>query len=351
MFKRLSMYIFIVLIFAVPVASFLEPDSERSELLNSSLQQTPEINSESTANSIISEAQQYVEDQFVKHESIFKIKNIWDYILRIDSSPKFYYIPELNMSYKYDHQVITEPSYIKGFDDVCENNQETNFLYYVVPSKRDYIPDEYMKYDYNQNTNAYRQDMIKQDLSMYNCIDTSYNPDLLKVTDFYNFDHHYNSKGVFKIYNDLLNTYNELYNYNFKPIEAKDLKEVEVSSQFYINDLIAGIIPNYTMEKMPKNASVDEGNPYEVIDYKRKGLYENPNAEDGKILLVTDSFGQAMLPYITENFASIESVDFYYFAANPEELEEKFVLSDYDTVIIYTFDYNVYQNQDYAVSK
>lgn len=350
MFKKISMYFFIIIIFSVAIASYIEPDSERSDLLNSNLQQLPVPDSESSIDTIISESQQYVEDQFVNHEQIFTLKYAWDYLLRIDGSPKFYFIPKLNISYKHDTQVITEPSYIKGFDDVCSNHQETNFLYYVVPSKRDYIPYEYIKYDYNQEPTSYRQAIIKQDLDLYDCINTSYDPSLLKITDFYNYDHHYNSSGIYKVYNNLIDTYNNLFNTNYQPILKEQLKQVPVSSQFDLNSLFVDIIEGYKIEYLPIDANVDEGNPYDVIDYKRKGLYENPQASDGKILFITDSFGQGMLPYITENFASIESVNFYEYAADPSILAEKLKTDEYDTVIIYTFDYNVYQNQDYQVS-
>lgn len=350
MFKKLSMYVFIILIFIIPIASYIEKDSDISILLNSSLQQLPEIDKEKTANELITEYQQYVEDQFVGHEKIFKFRYIMDYFLRINGVAKYYFIPDLNMSYRYEFQVITEPAYIKGFDDVCENNKDTNFLYYVVPSKRVYTPDEYIKYDYNQNSLEYRQAMINSNLDMYDCVNTTYNTDVLKLTDYYNYDHHYNSKGVFKVYKDLINNYNQLFNYNYKPLEVKDLKEVNVSSELYLNDLFNKVIQNYTTEVMPKNAKVGEGNSYQMIGYERKAIYENPDAEGGKILFITDSYGQGMLPYLTENFSTVESIDFYLYAAHPNLLEEEFVLSDYDTVLIYTYDNAVYQNQAFDIT-
>lgn len=350
MSKKISMYTFIILIFIVPIASFIDKDSEKSELLNSSLQMWPSVKEDKSVNELIAEFQQYFEDQIIGHETIFKIKDKWEYLLHIKSSAIYYDIPKLNISYQYDKQVITEPAYIKDFDETCSNYQDTNFLYYVVPDRRVSIPDEYVKYDYNQYSNEYRQEMIRKDLDLYKCINTSYNPDMLKLTDYYNYDHHYNSKGVYLVYSDLINTYNKLFNTNLKILQKEELKTVEVSSQLYLNDKLNDIIPNFTTETLPKNAKVGKGTPYKVIGYKREGLYENPSADAGKILFITDSYGQAMLPYITEDFASIESVNFYDYASDPSLLDEKLKANKYDTVIIYTYDYNVYQNQEYKIS-
>ncbi len=342
---KFSSIFFLLFIFSIPVLSFVQEDTEKSKILNSNLQTLPLATDEKLSpNEYIAKLNKYVEDQIIGHEKAFEIKYKLDFYLGRNNNTKYYYIPKLNIHYQYDEKNIYDSSYVSGFDDVCAANPDTDFLYYVVPGKRNSIPDKYVATDYNQVSNAERQTKIKENLSQYQCITTEYKPDLLNLTDYYNYNHHYNSNGVYKTYIDFMTTYNNLYGTDYELMEPNDLKEIDVPSVFYQNDLTNDKIDNYTTERIPANME-EKGtsNAYRMISQNRVGYYQNPNPtpEGEDVLFVTDSFGQGMLSFIMEEFNSVNSVNFYDYAEDPQLLEDELENNDYDRVIIYSYDYNV----------
>lgn len=346
---KVTSIVFLFIIFFFPLASLYSEDEEVSNVLNSTLQTLPILNQDDTIKETIETTDSYVEDQIFAHEMIYKLKYRMDYRMGKKNQSVYYYIPELNISYQFDGgansdvKTIEEASYISEFDDICKENTNTEFFYYVAPGKRNSIPDEYVKYDYNQNTNKYRQTLIRDILSDYECITTKYDENLLKLTDYYNYNHHYNSTGIYKVYKDFLNSYNDIYGTSYTPLEEKDLKSVPVSSVYALNNLFNDTVENFTEEKAPINVESESTNPYNAISEDRVGFYQNPNPSDDAedILFVTDSFGQGLLPYIVTNFNTINSVNFYDYAADPTLLEKELDENEYDRVVIYSYDFNV----------
>lgn len=343
---------FLGIITVMPILSILSEDHDRSKILNSSLQTLP-LNTkdeELSLSQYISLANSYLEDQTFGHEYFFKLKYQLDYYTNRNNDTTEYYIPELDINYQYDDRDITKSTSNADFEQICKDNSDTDFFYYVIPDKRNSIPDEYVKYDYMQLPISYRQEKVKENLANYECITTSYNPDLLELSDFYNYNHHYNSTGVLKVYTDLMTTYNQTYNEDYDLLTLDDMHYTDVSSNFYSNPLITDPVDDFTEEFRPADQEFPESDsPYVKISYSREGTYTNPDPNNGgeDILFVTDSFGQGMLPYISENFNSIVSLNYYDIAKNPELLREQLDNNDYDRVIMFTYDYNTL-NRDNA---
>lgn len=233
--------------------------------------------------------------------------------------------------YKGLHQVI--PVETENFVKVVEAHQnyfeeELNipFLFFVGPDKHyvypEYLPKYMEKYEgANQNFEKTRTALLNRGINYLEI------PDFIKSKKtrdqllYLKSDTHWNSQGAFEAYQELMKNIQKQFP-NIHILEKEDLKEIQKKRKgdaYQAMGGFEGVIPleleNYLMIDPPEkevstlNLSFKwvpfEGSVNDVGFTMKPILIETDQTEAPVLLLVRDSFSDALLPYLEHSFSKI----------------------------------------------
>ena len=338
-YARFLTALFCLFLGGLMVWQFLLPDRARSDVENRTLQQVPEFSWEALRDgTYTSEVEEYVADQFPLRDEWTGLKARTEQLI----GKRLF-----NNVYLCDGETL-----ISKVDAPAGGLEETN-LHYVtqlagntdipvylglIPSAaevwRDKLPEGAESWDQN----AYLQQAADTGLPLidFSAALTAHAGEPI----FYRTDHHWTSLGAFYGANALLESLGR------EPLKEQDFTPETASTDFngtlYSQSGIHWLTPD-TMEYWVeedgltvtswRTGSPEPGQLYDRSYLDQKDKYSsflggnqplcvirNENARDGgRLLLIRDSYSDALAPFLAQSFAEVHLLDLRYYRMSPAQ--------------------------------
>lgn len=348
--KNPLLYGFMIILFCLTIADIVKGDKKFSDLENRNLRQKVEFTVSSFFNGDFSkEYEEYINDQFIGRDIWINIKSRSEYTLGKIENNGIIYGDENFLFDKFSsvdlERLNTNTLALKEF-----------FSRYGDKSKVMLIPNSYEVYKEYLPKGAPSVDQESYIEKIYNELpDKKGTVDILEVMRknknqyiYYKTDHHYTINGAYLSYRAFMESIGE------KPKDISYWGEAIKIEDFY---------GTYFSKAKPFNAQKDILSYYEIkglsmkigeetydnlYDYNylktrdKYSLYlrgnnpltiiKNNNLKNGKkLLVIKDSFGNSMIPFLTAHYEEIQVVDLRSFMP---KLSEYIKDNEYDNIIV-----------------
>ena len=338
--KHIIALLFAAALLAGSVTFIVLPKKEFSENENRNLAEFPEISFDAIeSGDFTSELEVYLRDHFPLRDSFMKLKTSFQFALgykKIDSV-------HIGKERLFQDVALPDASgLIKSSNSLISSleNKDIKTSVILLPTASEIYKDELPSY-----TKCFDENKVINDiLSEIEC-DISINPtDMLKQKSrdtniFYHSDHHWTTTAAFYVY-ELFSAKAEN---DFSPIEEYE-KEV-ISNEFFgslystvpddskIDEVHTLSHPDISFKAYYTKSIMTEPSEYEYfasefLDKKDKYCYfgggnfplvilENEKATaDCEIAVIKDSYANAFVPFLAENYSKIYVIDPRYFVGN-----------------------------------
>lgn len=358
--KNLLMIIlFFITITIFPVVAIILPDKNFSENENRILAEIPKADIRSLRDeSFMNGIEAYISDQFPGRESWIIAKNNIDSLIGKTEIGGVITLENqmVEIWKEYDETLVNKN--LKYINDFARNNPSLNVSFILSPTVQGVSMEKLPEY-------AGLLDQSEFISECYNEMEDLQTIDIFQVLSecsgeyiFYRTDHHWTSLGAYFAYTKYCQCQ------GIEPYDLADFEKQEVSNSFrgtlFSKTLDKGIEtdridyyilkenePEVIVEVLGENQSNDGLYYREYLEEKDKYssflgsneaiVYIKSNiASNGKsLLLIKDSYANALVPFLSKHFENIIMVDLRYL--NPRTVE-KINLSEYSDVL---FTYNV----------
>ncbi len=344
---KISVLIFLIIIFGFTLATLIVPKKEFSANENRNLAQMPKFSFESLKSGEFGKNyDEYLSDQFVLRDTWIAIKTLSDMALQKKDINGVYlgkdnylfethdFVDEANAKKNADRMI----SFVNKYGDVLGKD---NVQVMLVPTAGVTLNDKMPAYAITFDQNTYMDD-IKSQINKGTFIDVrEMLSDKKGEYIYYKTDHHMTSLGNYYLYcqwakvNDVnaksLNDYNisskdgfagSLYSkINF----ALELDRVDV---YKPKDDV-----NYQVTYDKKNTSnelyvfsaLEEKDKYQVFlgGNHSEIRIKSDNHNGKKLLVIRDSYANSFIPFISDNYEEVIMVDFRYYRSSVSKLIEE----------------------------
>ncbi len=347
--------LFAVAIIGVSAIDMLKPAREYSELENKQLAQTPTFTVQSfLENEFSPKFEQSVNDQFIMRDSWIDIKSRSEYLMgKLENNGIIfgsdgYLFEKLDMV--DEDNIMANTSAIEIFAQKVDIPTTVA----VVPSSSEILSDklpqgvelvnqrEYINKIYEQ------LDGVADTVDMYSALQSD-------EQVYYRTDHHWTAHGAWLGYNDVSKSL------GINPIELDNYSKSEVTDFFgtYYSKSKAFGTNSDTINYYPQldgtlTTPIDEYDSFYDLDAfettdkygaflhgnngvatMKSDVETSENEEKGKLLVVKDSYANALLPYISANYDEVVVVDLRYYAQPISALIEQEEITD--VLVLYSF--------------
>jgi len=319
-----------------------------SDLENRKLKTKVEFNLKGFFNGSFSKNyEEYVNDQFVMRDQWINLKSRSEYVLGKIENNDIIYGEDKYLFDKFtkidEERMIGN---VKGVNKFIENtDKDVSFMI---------VPNSYEIYREKLPTGS---PLINQQIEInkiYEDTEGSNDIDLLKVMSsnkedyiYYKTDHHWTTYGAYIAYKEFIESIGE------KSVNLEGLEEVRVNDFYgtYFSkakpfNAISDVLTYYNFENIEMDIQGEKyNNLYDYSYLYSRDKYsmflrgnnaitviKNKNLTNGKKLLVfKDSFGNSMIPFLTQNFEEIHVVDLRSFMLKVNDYVKE---NDFDNILI-----------------
>ena len=338
-YARFLTAVFCLFLGGLMVWQFLLPDRERSDVENRTLQQVPEFSWEALRDgTYTSEVEAYVADQFPLRDEWTGLKARTEQLIGKRLFNNIYLCEDETLISKVDAPVDGLDQTNLGYVTQLAGNTDVPVYLGLIPSAaevwRDKLPEGAASWDQN----GYLQQAADTGLPQidFSAALTAHAGEPI----FYRTDHHWTSLGAFYGANALLESLGR------EPLKEQDFTPETASTDFngtlYSQSGIHWLTPD-TMEYWVEEdgltvTSWRTGSPEPSQLYDRSYLTEkdkyssflggnqplcvirNENARDGgRLLLIRDSYSDALAPFLAQSFAEVHLLDLRYYRLSPAQ--------------------------------
>ena len=338
-YARLITALFCLFLGGLMVWQFLLPDRERSDVENRTLQQVPEFSWEALRDgTYTSEVEAYVADQFPLRDEWTGLKARTEQLIGKRLFNNIYLCEDETLISKVDAPATVERCVNLGYVTQLAGNTDVPVYLGLIPSAaevwRDKLPEGAASWDQN----AYLAQAADTGLPMidFSAALTAHAGEPI----FYRTDHHWTSLGAFYGANALLESLGR------EPLKEQDFTPETASTDFngtlYSQSGIHWLTPD-TMEYWVeedgltvtswRTGSPEPGQLYDRSYLTQKDKYSsflggnqplcvirNENARDGgRLLLIRDSYSDALAPFLAQSFAEVHLLDLRYYRMSPAQ--------------------------------
>ncbi len=381
---RISIFIFILLICTFPLVSFLKEDKDFSDQENRILASQPVLTAEAVFNgSYGKNFENYVQDQLAGRDGLVALKTTGDRVIGKHDNGSVYFGKE-GMLFAIEtietDQLLKNTDYVNIFSERLKKIYALDVSFMVVPTateiEKDLLPKNAPVPDESAAIKTVKENFTGRFCDVTENLLTHRNEYI-----YYRSDHHWTTIGAYYAYRQyaaeiLEGRQENTFDYNtFLPPQQAGYEVKAVSSSFLgTNDSKAPGIGTkmdtiFVIEKSGEEAEenfsmyiadssftsertmesiYDESflakkdqysyflsgnNPVTVIekavDEKKRTEETGSNPESVKnLLVIKDSYANCFIPFLTADFDRIVAVDLRYFRKSPDELIEKYKITD-----------------------
>jgi len=354
--NKLIVIVFIIYILVFSLGSVIAKDRHFSMMENRNLAQFPKANVESVLNGDFSESfENYMSDQLVFKDFLVRLKVGENRILNQSSVNGVFFAKDnmLIQDYKNPYnQLSKNVGYVSEF--VCQN-KDFSVSWLIIPNAC---------YIYEDKLPAYASCYDQKEVLVYilgnadesiNVIDCS-NELMEEKNDyiFYKTDHHWTINGAYIGYKKLCDSL------GLNATKKSEYKISTVNEDFlgslYCNapsfgqaadkiELFSNPLGEYQVFYADKNITTDslynednlktkdkytvylDGN-HSLIRIKSNHVNEQYNENEGKLLVIKDSYAHSLLPLLADNYSEIVVVDLRYYHQSVSELARESKITD-----------------------
>ena len=338
-YARFLTAVFCLFLGGLMVWQFLLPDRERSDVENRTLQQVPEFSWEALRDgTYTSEVEAYVADQFPLRDEWTGLKARTEQLIGKRLFNNIYLCEDETLISKVDAPVDGLDQTNLGYVTQLAGNTDVPVYLGLIPSAaevwRDKLPEGAASWDQN----AYLAQAADTGLPLIDFFAalTAHAGEPI----FYRTDHHWTSLGAFYGANALLESLGR------EPLKEQDFTPETASTDFngtlYSQSGIHWLTPD-TMEYWVeedgltvtswRTGSPEPGMLYDRSYLDQKDKYSsflggnqplcvirNENARDGgRLLLIRDSYSDALAPFLAQSFAEVHLLDLRYYRLSPAQ--------------------------------
>lgn len=326
LFKKLTVSIFLVSIFAIPTLMFFTEDKSINEIENKILQKFPRFNYENIKSGrFMNDFDKYMSDQFPGRNLFLYAKNGVNYTLGHREFRNVYVTDSGKLLEKYTENKDTINYNVNKINDLCKDIKAKKTLF-LVPNSISLYSEELPSFYLTDS----QEDSIKtinqiSDIDVYTPLNV-----LKKHKDeyiYYNTDHHWTQLGAKIAFEDF---YNKKLDYNYSMVSNSFF------GSYYSKVMLKGIKPdsiysylelkNFECEfdgeksnSLYDNDKLNTKNKYQYFlngDPAEGVIYGDG---DGEILVIKDSFAHNFLPFLTQIYEKIHVLDPRYSNQNISE--------------------------------
>lgn len=345
---------FVVLLFVVMFLNIITPTSKTSVAENRELQQRPSMSlSRLLDGKFASEYTKFLSDQFINRDGLIKIKAKFDlmtgkkeingvYIAKND------YLME-GFKRSDDNSTLSKLSEINKFTN---NNTGLKVSMMLVPNKVEIYSNLLPKSNPNDSQKEY-VNFVKKNLDskikvveLFDVFEKNKN----NIDLYFKTDHHWTTDGAYLAYVEYCKALNlepinenmlerNLASDSFKgSLYYKNGAEIGFPDELYLylnkNEDKPVLVKYYDdLKKVPSLYDVSKlqgRDPYEVFtggNHTQIKIRTNIDTKR-KLLVVKDSYANAMLPFLVNNFSEITVVDLRYFTGSLQDVIQNNELTD-----------------------
>lgn len=347
---------FLAFICVFAFGSVIAKDRDFSDMENRNLTKFPEITGETIVSGEFTENfEKYMSDQIIFKDFLVKLKVIENLALNQKYINGVYFAEDmLIQDYQNPYnQLGTNVSYVNEF---AEANSDLNCTWLLIPNAcyvyEDRLPSYASCYDQSEVL-AYIYGSVSDEIAVTDCFD-----ELMANKDeyiYYKTDHHWTMQGAYigyESYCEFVGIEDSSEFANNTDFDLSDVYDIEVASDEFYGTLYSNVPTfsaepdevllyhkpdgEYTVEYLDEGWTSDSLYNYENLEIKDKyttyldgnhsiiKITSNAVSEDnGKLLVVKDSYAHSFLPLLADNYSEIMVVDLRYYHDSVSKLAKE----------------------------
>ena len=347
---------FLAFICVFAFGSVIAKDRDFSDMENRNLTKFPEITGETIVSGEFTEDfEKYMSDQIIFKDFLVKLKVIENLALNQKYINGVYFAEDmLIQDYQNPYnQLGTNVSYVNEF---AETNSDLNCTWLLIPNAcyvyEDRLPSYASCYDQSEVL-AYIYGSVSDEIAVTDCFD-----ELMANKDkyiYYKTDHHWTMQGAYIGYESYCEFVGIEDSYEFAnntDFDLSDAYDIEVASDEFYGTLYSSAPTfsaepdevlfyhnpdgEYTVDYLDEGWMSDSLYNYENLEIKDKyTTYLDGNhsiikitsnavsGDNGKLLVVKDSYAHSFLPLLADNYSEIIVVDLRYYHESVSELAKE----------------------------
>lgn len=323
-------YLFSGIILVITLLDILSKDKDISEIENRKLQNKPKFKTEDYINGNFKDKyNKYLDDQFVFRDEFITLKGVSEKLLLKKENNGVYFGKDGYLLEKVlevsDLKIENNIKYINKF--IENNNLKTSIM--IVPNSfyilRDKLPIKAKEIE--------SKEIIDK---IYKEVDKASSIDLIKPLEdkkddyiFYKTDHHWTTLGAFIGYKEYLNSlgkeaitlenFKEEKEFNFLGSYFSKSKNIfiepDIISYYDFNNLeifIDGVKKESLIDRDYFKGR-DKYSAFLSSNNKLTKIINKDLKTNEKLLVIKDSYGNSLVPFLTQSFKEVHVVDLRYF--------------------------------------
>ncbi|MBS4957436.1 MAG: hypothetical protein KHZ99_10385 [Clostridium sp.] len=351
--RNYLLYSFVIVIISFTMIGLISDNKEFSELENRKLKTSVTFSIKNFLDgNFQKDYESYINDQFPLRDNWISLKSMNEYILGKIENNGIIYGSNGELFEKFDS--LDEEKFknnVEAIKKFAENYYDKVSLM-IIPSSYEI---------YKENLPMGSPIIPQEELinEIYNFSSFTNNIDVMKeLLDnknsyiYYKTDHHWTTYGAYLAYSKFIDSING------NKVNLKDFKEVElpnfygtyyskaklfniepdIMTYYDFNNLTMEIVGDKIYDSIYDYSKETLRDKYSLFLYGNNPLTIIKNKDiknDKKILVIKDSFGNSLVPFLTQNFEEIHVIDLRYFSSKLSSYLEK---NDFeDILIIYNF--------------
>ena len=358
-------FLFVLFIFGFAIAGIIQKDRDFSEMENRNLAEAPKFSWQNLkSGKFTSDIESYMSDQVFLKDNLVTLKTdcerlmLKNYQNGVYIGKEGYYIQQYTEN---KAQIEKNIGYINDWAEKIDKKVPIKFL--VAPNSVCINSDKLPKYAVNDNqldSIKYIENKISDKVKVINAYDN-----LMKLKDngqqvFYKTDHHWTYTGAIAGFELLTNDeakkaiveydnsirckdfYGTLYSKAPSTLAKADEIVYPMHSGksnytvFYVkeNKTTDTLIDESFLEKKDKYAGFLGGN------FARVDIKNDKAAVDKKVLVLKDSYANAMIPYLADEYSQLTVVDMRYYHFEKQTVSELVKSEKIDEILmVYNMDF------------
>lgn len=355
--------IFIGFIAFFTLGTFIGKDREFSEMENRTLAQKPEINKDKIfSGELDGEFEDYMSDQIFKKDAMMSLKTCCDYFSGKTYQNGVYFSKDGYLLQKYTENsgnIAKNVSYINAFAEKLDKPIDFILVPNAICLNSDKLPAGAVTDDQNKTIQSVSE-QLSDKVTLFDPTETLDGLQKQGTQAYYRTDHHWTASAARAVCDAWLNSagyYGTEANYIYKEIpdfygtlySKAPAGFVKPDTFGYYENKSAKYTVKYEKENKFAYSMTDEsylGKKDKYASYfggnfaQIKISSDSPDKE--KILVLKDSYGNSLVPFLPEKFSEVYMVDLRYF--HFDKVSELIEENDIDRVLLV---YNVdFLNED-----
>lgn len=358
--------VFLLFVFGFSIAGLIEKDRDFSEMENRNLAQFPEFSFERLkSGEFTGDIESYMSDQVFLKDNLVTLKTDCERLMLKNYQNGIYFGSDGYYLQQYTEnktQIDKNINYINGWVEQVEKTVPIDFL--LVPNSvcvnEDKLPD-FAVNDSQLDSINHIKDNLSERINLFNAYDTLKDASKKGEQVFYKTDHHWTEAGAGAVFEAFMknmgetpakNNYdasivrNDFYGTLYsKAPSALTKPDTMVLPQHSDDNLysVSYVKENKTTNSLIDKSFLDKKDKYAAFlggNFSRVDIKSQNSVSDKKVLVLKDSYANAMIPYLADQYSEIILVDMRYYHFEQQTVSELIKSEKIDRVLmIYNMDF------------